>query len=66
MTLTDDGRGDSGEAGGEGLGSWDEHTRSRDSVVSSSSSSSSSSMSPMLVTLYVKSCSSYLQNNLLA
>ena len=51
-----------GEEGGEGssssgLGSLEEQTLSLDSWLSSSSSS----MSPMLVTLYDRSCSSYLQ-----
>ena len=67
ITLDDDNNdgGDLGwvEEGGEGssssgLGSLEEQTLSLDSWLSSSSSSS---MSPMLVTLYDRSCSSYLQ-----
>ena len=70
ITLDDDkeGGGEWGEEGGEGwsassgLGSLEEQTLS---LASWLSSSSSSSMSPMLTTLYDRSCSSYLSTDIL-
>ena len=67
MITLDGDHDDGGEEGGEGssssgLASWEEQTLSLDSWLSSSSSS----MSPMLVTLYDRSCSSYLQEKKLS